>query len=181
ARPAAQRTRSLGVFEVESMTSSGSRGSRCELMLPSLTTHRSKSTPGSDWTMNSQPGVTADPELIAHRGGLWPGMSENTLQAVGAAAQAAVHWMEADVPTGADGVLFAAHDSDLQRIAGRPESIRELPADELDEIELVAGGRLPRLESLFEARDDVEWHIHVQARHSIGPKIRCVRTSDAAA
>src|SRR5699024_379035 len=46
ARPAAQRTRSLGVFEVESMTSSGSRGSRCELMLPSLTTLRSKSTPG---------------------------------------------------------------------------------------------------------------------------------------
>ena len=130
--------------------------------------------------MNSQPGVTADPEIIAHRGGLWPGMSENTLEAFGAAAQAGVHWMETDVHTSADGVLFAAHDSDLQRIAGRPESIRALPADELDEIELVAGGRLPRLESLFEALGDVEWNIDVKARHSIGPMIRFVHNFDAA-
>lgn len=130
--------------------------------------------------MNSQPGVTADPEIIAHRGGLWPGMSENTLEAFSAAAQAGIHWMETDVHTSADGVLFAAHDSDLQRIAGRPESIRELPAAELDEIELLAGGRLPRLEHLLEALGDVEWNIDVKARHSIGPMIRFVHNFDAA-
>src|SRR5699024_3550615 len=109
--------------------------------------------------MNSQPGVTSAPEIIAHRGGLWPGLSENTLEAFRAAAQAGVDWMETDVHTAADGVLFAGHDSDRHRIAGRPESIRELPADELDEIDLVAGGRLPRLQSLFEALGGVEWNI----------------------
>ena len=38
--------------------------------------------------MNSQREVIADPEIIAHRGGLWPGMSENTLEAFTAAAVA---------------------------------------------------------------------------------------------
>src|SRR5699024_10624047 len=108
------------------MTSSGSRGSRCELMIPSLPPQRVKPTPGSHRTMNTQPGVTSDPEIIAHRGSVWPSMSDNTREAFRAAAQAGVHWMETDVHTSADGVLFAAHDSDLQRIAGRPESIREL-------------------------------------------------------
>src|SRR5699024_623315 len=135
--------------------------------------------------MNSQPGVTSDPEIIAHRGGLWPGMSENTLEAFRAAAQAGAHWMETDVHTSADGVLFAAHDSDLPRIAGRPETTREPPAHEPDEvelgeIELVAGGRLPRLESLFEALGGVEWNIDVKARDSIGPMIRFVHNFDAA-
>lgn len=93
--------------------------------------------------MNSQPEATAGPEIIAHRGGLWPGMSENTLEAFTAAADAGVHWMETDVHASADGVLFAAHDADLTRIAGRPQAIRELNAAELDAIELSAGGRLP--------------------------------------
>src|SRR5699024_12682550 len=106
--------------------------------------------------------------------------SESSADACRAAAQAGLRSMETDVLTSADGVLFAAHASDLQRIAGRPESIRELPADELDEVELVAGGRLPRLESLFEALGDVEWNIDVKARHSIGPMIRFVHNFDAA-
>ncbi|WP_166971741.1 glycerophosphodiester phosphodiesterase family protein [Brevibacterium atlanticum] len=124
--------------------------------------------------MNSQRKVTPDREIIAHRGGLWPGMSENTLEAFRAAADTGVHWMETDVHASADGVLFAAHDADLERIAGRPHSIRELPAAELDDIELIAGGRLPRLEELVEELPAVEWNIDVKAEHSIGPMIRFV-------
>lgn len=130
--------------------------------------------------MNSQREVTADPEIIAHRGGLWPGMSENTLEAFRAAAEAGVHWMETDVHASSDGVLFAAHDSDLTRIAGRPESIHALPAAELAGIELIDGGRLPRLETLFEELPDLEWNIDVKAAHSIGPMIRFVHNFAAA-
>ena len=82
--------------------------------------------------MNSQP------EVIAHRGGRWPETSENTLAAFTLAAEAGVEWMETDVHASADGVLFAAHDADLSRIAGRPHLIRELPAAELDR-SVVAG------------------------------------------
>ena len=130
--------------------------------------------------MNSQREVIADPEIIAHRGGLWPGMSENTLEAFTAAAVAGVELMETDVHASADGVLFAAHDADLNRIAGLAHSIRELPADELDEVELLAGGRLPRLEALFEALPQVQWNIDVKAAHSIGPMIRFVHNFNAA-
>ncbi|WP_210605444.1 glycerophosphodiester phosphodiesterase family protein [Brevibacterium oceani] len=124
--------------------------------------------------MNSQPKVTPGPDIIAHRGGLWAGMSENTLEAFRAAADAGVHWMETDVHASADGVLFVAHDADLARIAGRPHSIRELPAAELDDVELIAGGRLPRLEELVEELPAVEWNIDVKAEHSIGPMVRFV-------
>ncbi|WP_209326051.1 glycerophosphodiester phosphodiesterase family protein [Brevibacterium renqingii] len=131
--------------------------------------------------MNSQPEVTADPEIIAHRGGRWPDMSENTLDAFRAAAAMGVRWMETDVHVSADGVLFAAHDSDLQRIAGRADSIVELTAAELDDVELIAGGRLPRLETLLGELPGVEWNIDVKAAHSIGPMIRFVHNHDAAA
>lgn len=129
--------------------------------------------------MNSQPEVTAGPEIIAHRGGLWPGMSENTLEAFTAAAAAGVHWMETDVHASADGILFAAHDADLTRIAGREQAIRELSAAELDGIELIAGGRLPRLETLLQVLPEVEWNIDVKAQHSIGPMIRFVHNFGA--
>lgn len=130
--------------------------------------------------MNSQREVIADPEIIAHRGGLWPGMSENTFEAFSAAAAAGVEWMETDVHASADGVLFAAHDTDLDRIAGLAHTIRELPAAELDQVELLAGGRLPRLESLVVALPEVRWNIDVKAAHSIGPMIRFVHNFHAA-
>ena len=130
--------------------------------------------------MNSQREVIADPEIIAHRGGLWPGMSENTLEAFAAAASAGVEWMETDVHASADGILFAAHDADLNRIAGLDHTIRELPAAELDRVELLAGGRLPRLEALVEALPQVRWNIDVKAAHSIGPMIRFVHNFHAA-
>ncbi|MBU5900251.1 hypothetical protein JVW24_24330, partial [Vibrio cholerae O1] len=75
---------------------------------------------------------------------------------------------ETDVHASADGVLFAAHDADLDRIAGVPHLIRDLPASEVDRIDLLHGGRLPRLSDLLDALPDVEWNIDVKAPHSIG-------------
>ena len=115
-------------------------------------------------------------EIIAHRGGRWPGVSENTLEAFTAAHRAGAAWMETDVHASADGVLFAAHDADLDRIAARPHCIRDLNAAELDSIELSAGGRLPRLTALVESLPDVSWNIDVKAAHSIAPMIRVVRS-----
>lgn len=115
-------------------------------------------------------------EIIAHRGGQWPGVSENTLEAFTAAHRAGLAWMETDVHASADGVLFAAHDADLDRIAARPHCIRDLNAAELDSIELSAGGRLPRLTALVESLPDVSWNIDVKAAHSIAPMVRVVRS-----
>ncbi|WP_137824083.1 glycerophosphodiester phosphodiesterase family protein [Brevibacterium sp. 2SA] len=118
--------------------------------------------------MNSQP------EIIAHRGGLWPGTSENTLTAFTAAWDAGITWMETDVHASADGVLFAAHDADLRRIADCPHLIRDLLADELDAIDLVDGGRLPRLGELVDALPGAKWNIDVKAPESIAAMVRFV-------
>ena len=83
--------------------------------------------------------------------------------------------METDVHASADGVLFAAHDAELNRIADRPQRIRDLRASELDSIELCAGGRLPRLTSLFESLPQAQWNIDVKAAHSIAAMVRVVR------
>ncbi|RBP64713.1 glycerophosphoryl diester phosphodiesterase [Brevibacterium sanguinis] len=123
--------------------------------------------------MNSQA------EVIAHRGGRWPGMSENTAEAFAAAASAGVEWMETDVHASADGVLFAAHDEDLARIAGRPQRIGELTADELDTIDLVGGGRLPRMAELFSALPDARWNIDVKSARSIPATVRTIRRAGA--
>lgn len=106
-------------------------------------------------------------------------MSENTLEAFTAAHRAGVRWMETDVHASADGVLFAAHDADLDRIAARPHRIRDLNAVELDSVELLAGGRLPRLTALFESLPDTAWNIDVKAAHSIAPMVRIVRALSA--
>lgn len=125
--------------------------------------------------MNSQP------EIIAHRGGRWAGASENTLEAFTAASDRGVVWMETDVHASADGVLFAAHDEDLSRIAGRPHLIRELSARELDCVELHGGGRLPRMSDLLEALPQARWNIDVKAAHSIAPTVRTLRSAGAEA
>lgn len=106
-------------------------------------------------------------------------MSENTLEAFVAAQRAGVDWMETDVHTSADGILFAAHDADLDRIAGRPHRIGDLNAAELDSVDLHAGGRLPRLTTLFESLPDAAWNIDVKAADSIAPMIRVVRSLKA--
>lgn len=119
--------------------------------------------------MNSQA------EIIAHRGGRWPGMSENTLDAFTTAFDHGVIWMETDVHASADGVLFAAHDEDLGRIAGRPHRIGDLTASELDAVDLRGGGRLPRMGDLFEALPEARWNIDVKAGHSIAATVRTLR------
>lgn len=64
-------------------------------------------------------------ELVAHRGhaALCP---ENTLEALDSAVAAGARWIEIDVQLCAGGVPVLLHDADLQRVAGRPESVFDL-------------------------------------------------------
>jgi glycerophosphoryl diester phosphodiesterase len=77
--------------------------------------------------------MTENPTLVAHRGlaATWP---ENTLPALQAAVAAGARWVEVDVQLSADGVPLLLHDADLVRVAGRPESVFDLPAAALADI-----------------------------------------------
>lgn len=73
------------------------------------------------------------PILVAHRGyaARYP---ENTLVSLQAAVAAGARWLEFDVQLSADAVPVLLHDAGLQRTAGRPESVFDLTARELQDI-----------------------------------------------
>ncbi len=72
-------------------------------------------------------------KLIAHRGyaAHYP---ENTLSAFLAAAKAGADAVEMDIQVCADGTPLVIHDEDLHRTANRPDYVRSLRADSLQDI-----------------------------------------------
>ncbi|HET7202236.1 MAG TPA: glycerophosphodiester phosphodiesterase family protein [Steroidobacteraceae bacterium] len=65
------------------------------------------------------------PPLIAHRGNA-ADFPENTLEALQSAVELGLKHVEFDVQLTADAVPVVLHDSDLQRVAGRPDCVHDL-------------------------------------------------------
>jgi glycerophosphoryl diester phosphodiesterase len=120
--------------------------------------------------------MTARPAIVAHRG--WATRyPENTLQSLSAALAAGVSHVEFDVQLTADGVPLLIHDATLERTAGRPDSVLDLPWSRLAGItvrregddETAPGAPLPSLaEAVRMLRDHPEAVAFVELkRHSI--------------
>ena len=118
------------------------------------------------------------PETIAHRGGLWDDAAENTIEGFRRCADLGLDWIETDVHASRDGVLYAVHDPDLARLAGRPERLGDLDARTLDRIELTGGGRLPRLADVLEELPGVSFNIDVKADRSTASTVRLIHAMD---
>lgn len=73
------------------------------------------------------------PEIVAHRGNAAE-FPENTLQALSSAVELGLRCVEFDVQLTADQVPVVFHDSDLARVAGRPDSVHALQWSQLAEI-----------------------------------------------
>lgn len=96
------------------------------------------------------------PWIAAHRGAL--PLLENTIPALARAVEEGADLLEFDVQAAADDVLVVFHDTDLGRLAGRPELVVErTPHRELAVVELrqperpEATGRIPTLAALLAA------------------------------
>ncbi|HEV8228864.1 MAG TPA: glycerophosphodiester phosphodiesterase family protein [Candidatus Limnocylindria bacterium] len=70
---------------------------------------------------------------------------ENSLRAIELAIEHGLDLVEVDVYLSRDGELMCVHDADLGRVAGRPEAVAALTADELSHVDLGAGQGVPRL------------------------------------
>lgn len=82
------------------------------------------------------PEISSDttlPQIIAHRGNAME-FPENTLQALESAVELGLRHVEFDVQLTADKVPVVFHDADLERVAGRPESLHEVSWSQLAEI-----------------------------------------------
>jgi glycerophosphoryl diester phosphodiesterase len=86
------------------------------------------------------------PEIIAHRGNAAE-FPENTLLSLSSAVELGARHIEFDVQLTADGVPVVIHDSDLQRVADRPEVVHDLAWAKLAEIPV---GEVKRLGRRFE-------------------------------
>jgi glycerophosphoryl diester phosphodiesterase len=88
------------------------------------------------------------PSLIAHRGwaSQWP---ENTLEALMEAVDAGARYVEFDVQLSADGVPVLNHDATLERTAGHPGCVMDMPWQELASIRVAEEARLGPLDGTF--------------------------------
>ena len=94
------------------------------------------------------PGFLARP--FAHRALHGPGVSENSLEAIRAAADAG--WgIEIDVQLTGDGEAVVFHDGALQRLADRPGTVRERTLEAMQAILLLKGGTIPSLSDALAA------------------------------
>ncbi|TPV92456.1 MAG: glycerophosphodiester phosphodiesterase [Myxococcales bacterium FL481] len=96
------------------------------------------------------------PVVLGHRGAPQDRV-ENTLDSFAWALACGAAGIECDLRLAADGEVVVFHDHDLQRLAGRAERVDELDWPALAQVELRAGGRIPRLVDLLAAWPAAAW------------------------
>jgi glycerophosphoryl diester phosphodiesterase len=80
------------------------------------------------------------PTLVAHRGNAAE-FPENTLESLESAVALGLRHVEFDVQLTADRVPVVFHDSDLRRVAGRPECVHDLAWTELAQVPIGENAR----------------------------------------
>lgn len=106
------------------------------------------------------------PLAIAHRGGAKiPDLrgAENTLRAFRHAVDLGYRYLETDVHASRDGVLFAFHDSSVERLTRMAGQICDLTAGDIGALD-VEGEVIPRFVDLLEAFPDARFNIDIKAR-----------------
>lgn len=124
------------------------------------------------------------PEFIAmaHRGGSFMTANlgiENTTRAFSNAVDLGYRYLETDVHASLDGVLFAFHDDNLERVTGFQGSLHSLPADEVRQ--LLVGGRepIPMLTELFEVFPQARFNIDIKHGAAVAPLVTAIERHGA--
>ncbi len=122
----------------------------------------------------------AKPRIFAHRGlAHHRGIDENTLEAFAEALRFGATHLESDTQATKDEVAVLFHDEDLKRVAGVDARVSELTLSELQEIPLLAGGRIPTLESALEHFPSAFFNLDIKTRWAINPTIAAIEKHQA--
>jgi glycerophosphoryl diester phosphodiesterase len=120
------------------------------------------------------------PRVFAHRGfAVAPGVSENTIPAFFAALELGATHIETDVQVTKDGVPVLFHDIDLFRVAGIERKIHELTSDQLAEVWLSDGGRVPTLREALVELPEARFNLDLKVWAAIQPVTELVRELNA--
>jgi len=122
------------------------------------------------------------PLALAHRGGaLLPANAgiENSLRAFQNAADLGYRYLETDVHCSADGVVYAFHDENLERLTDDASAIKQLPAAAIDKIRLGDREPIPTLGDLLEALPDARFNIDIKADGAVDPTLDLIASRGA--
>ncbi len=118
------------------------------------------------------------PAAIAHRG-YSARHPENTMAAFAAAVALGYRIVETDVHATADNVLVVFHDSRLDRLTDRRGALSEMNWPELRRVRVGGRERIPRLQELLTAWDDLRVNIDPKQDSAVEPLLDVLRDTDA--
>jgi glycerophosphoryl diester phosphodiesterase len=96
--------------------------------------------------------ASAVPLIAAHRGLVGPGVSENSIEAIRAAAAAGLDAVEIDLRTTADGVIILSHDATVDRVTTGHGRVSHFTLAELRTLALKNGsGHITTFEEALDA------------------------------
>ena len=105
---------------------------------------------------------------FAHRGGDRVAQ-ENSVAAFADALAQGYRYLETDVHASKDGVVYAFHDDNLQRMTGQDVCLGALRAQQIDAITLHGGHHIPRMAELFERFPEARFNIDAKSGSVVAP------------
>ena len=122
----------------------------------------------------------AKPRYFAHRGlAQHKSLDENTLEAFAEALDHGATHLESDTQATSDGHAVLFHDSDLVRVAGDSRAISSLSLNELQEIRLLQGGRIPTLQEALINFPTAFFNLDIKSPAAISPTIDAIEQTNA--
>ncbi|UYM05080.1 glycerophosphodiester phosphodiesterase [Solicola gregarius] len=118
------------------------------------------------------------PQAIAHRGGakLQPNLGlENSLLAFRNAVHLGYRYLETDVHASRDGVVFAFHDTDLDRVTDGTGAVAALSAAVVRDARIAGREPIPELTALLAEFPAARFNIDVKADSAVVPTLDVVR------
>ena len=111
---------------------------------------------------------------FVHRGGDEV-ETENTIEAFKYSSDLGFVFIETDVQATKDGHVVIFHDATLKRMAGVNKSIKELTLKEINEIDLLEGGKIPLLSEALETFPDLRFNIDIKTEDALEETIQIIK------
>ena len=111
---------------------------------------------------------------FVHRGGDEV-ETENTIEAFKYSSDLGFVFIETDVQATKDGHVVIFHDASLKRMAGVNKSINELTLKEINEINLLSGGKIPLLSEALETFPDLRFNIDIKTEDALEETIQIIK------